>query len=116
MRGKTLGLLSGVLVTGIVLGTMADHRDVHAQRAGESDSRRQAGDGVIAIDGPLVNGQQLIVLIDDRQQTMSSYFVDEKSGQISLRCVRNFRWDMQMSEFNGSEPSPEKIQALLRSR
>ena len=116
MRGKTLGLLGGVLVTGIVLGTVANHRDVHAQSARDSEQRVKSGDGVIAIHGPLVNGQQLIVLIDDQQQTMGSYFVDEKSGQISLRCVRNFRWDLQMSEFNGSEPSPEKIQALLRSR
>ncbi|MCP4193205.1 MAG: hypothetical protein GY768_21550 [Planctomycetaceae bacterium] len=116
MRGKMLGLFGGVLVTGIVLGTMADHRDVHAQPARGSDSRMQSADGVTAIQGTTVNGQQLIVLIDDQKQTMGSYFVDEKSGQISLRCIRNFGWDLQMSEFNGAEPSPEQIQALIRSR
>ena len=42
--------------------------------------------------------------------------VHVESGQISLRSVRNCRWDLQMDEFNGAEPSPEKIMALLRTR
>ena len=73
-------------------------------------------DDLIAIAGANVEGQQLILLLDPHRQTLGSYQVDAKTGQIALRSVRNIRWDLEMDEFNGTEPSPEKIQALLRSR
>jgi len=116
MRGTTVGLLVGVFIIGFVISSMTEDRGAHAQQFETFEHDLLSVERLAALKGPTVEGQQLIVLIDNQQQTMGSYFVDTKSGQISLRCVRNFRWDLQMSEFNGSEPSPEKIQALLRSR
>ena len=116
MRGTTAGLFVGVFIIGFVISSMTEDRGVHAQQFENFEHASLSDERLATLKGPTVEGQQLIVLIDNQQQTMGSYFVDTKSGQISLRCVRNFRWDLQMSEFNGSEPSPEKIQALLRSR
>ena len=114
MRGALIGILGGVVVTAYVLAAAADHREPQKTHLRGTQSR--GGDRIIALDGPHDEGQKLIVVIDDDQQTMGSYLVNTQTGQITLRCVRNFRWDLQMDEFNGSEPSPQKIQAILRSK
>jgi hypothetical protein len=76
-----------------------------------------------SLGGPLIalttlspEGQQAVVLVDTQTRRLGSYHIDTKSGQVSLRCVRDIRWDLQMDEFNGTEPSPEQNKALLRSR
>ena len=116
MRATLLGLLVGVLVAAVAISAGTDRSNLYAQRLGGLDAQAPSGDGLTALLGPVVENQQLVVLIDQQRQTMGTYHVQVESGQISLRSVRNFRWDLQMDEFNGAEPLPEKIQALLRTR
>lgn len=113
MRETLIGILGGVLVSACVLSASAQHRDLPETHLRGSGSR---GERVIALDGLNADGHKMIVVIDDDRETMGSYLINAQTGQITLRCVRNFRWDLQMDEFNGSEPSPQKIQALLRSK
>ncbi len=116
MRAMMVGLMAGVLVTWILNNASSNPPNVYAQRFGGSNPTVAQRDGLIAIAGTNVEGQQLVLLLDPQRQTLGSYQVDAKTGQIALRSVRNIRWDLEMDEFNGTEPSPEKIQALLRSR
>ena len=116
MRATVAGLLIGVTLTWILTGASTVSPNAFAERFQGSDQTGAMRDDLIAVSGAVVEGQQLIVLIDPRQRTLGSYHVDARSGQISLRSVRNIRWDLELEEFNGTEPSPEKIQALLRSR
>ena len=44
---------------------------------------------------------------------MSVYQIDLTSGKITLRSVRQIQWDLQITDFNGSYPSPREIQSLL---
>jgi hypothetical protein len=113
MREALIGILGGVVVTACVLSASADHRDSPETHLRGAENR---SDRIIALDGPNADGHKMIVVIDDDRQTMGSYLINTQTGQITLRCVRNFRWDLQMDEYNGSEPSPQKIQALLRSK
>ena len=113
MREALIGILGGVIVTACVLSASAQHRDVPETHLRGVDNR---GEKFIALDGLNADGHKMIVVIDDDRETMGSYLINTQTGQITLRCVRNFRWDLQMDEFNGSEPSPQKIQALLRSK
>lgn len=116
MRATVVGLIVGVTLTWILSGASTVSPNAFAERfqgGGQSVAQR---DDLIAVSGAVVDGQQLIVLIDPRRQTLGSYHVNAQNGQISLRSVRNIRWDLELEEFNGMEPSPEKIQALLRSR
>jgi hypothetical protein len=46
---------------------------------------------------------------------MSVYHIDG-SGEISLRSVRAFHWDLMMDDFNGVSPSPREIRALVEPR
>ncbi len=113
MREALIGILGGVIVTACVLSASAQNRDVPETHLRGVTSR---GERIIALDGPNADGHKMIVVIDDDRQAMGSYLINTQTGQITLRCVRNFRWDLEMDAFNGTEPSPEKIQAILRSK
>lgn len=116
MRAKLIGIGMTVIAVTCFAWVTPNHPSLFAQRNGGSLPDASEPDGLTALAGPVVDGQQLIVVIDEERRIMGSYHVDIKSGQIALRSVRNFRWDLEMDQFNGTEPSPEKIQALLRSR
>ena len=116
MRAMMVGLLTGVLVTWTLDHAAPTPPTVYAQRFGVNDATGAQQSDLIAIAGAVVEGQQSIVLVDSRRQTLGSYQVDAKTGQIALRSVRNIRWDLELDEFNGMEPTPNKIQALLQSR
>ncbi len=62
------------------------------------------------------NGDQQVILVDTQQRVMSCYHVSAEAGEITLKSVRNLRWDMMMDNFNGTEPKPKEIRALLEQR
>ncbi len=111
-----MGLVIGIGITWLALGSDARPKTAEGQRVTERDRGFRAGGELFAIQGSAIDGQQLIVLIDPQERTLGSYLVDTRSGQIALRSVRNIRWDLQLETFNGTEPTPEKIQALLQPR
>ena len=112
MRATLVGLLIGIGVAFVGMIRMEPDR-VYAQ----SSAHESAGDSdVVALLGAVAEGQQTVLLIDPKERSLGSYQVNVKTGQVTLRSVRNFRWDLLLDEFNGKDPSPEQIKALLRSR
>ncbi len=61
------------------------------------------------------NKQQLTV-IDPAMQVMAVYHVDSAKGEIALKSVRSFHWDMQMLEFNTTAPLPKEVRAMLEQK
>jgi hypothetical protein len=113
MRAVLLGLSAGILMMGLLNGASSNPPQVYAQRFDGSDPSAAQRGNLVAIAGSVVDRQQLLLVMDPQRQTIASYQVDAQTGQIALRSVRDLRWDLQMDYFNGMEPSPEKIQALL---
>jgi len=116
MRATLMGFVVGMGIVAAWFGLASPSQVAHAQRNQGLDSSGQLGNGIIAVPGAVVEGQQIVVLIDSERHSLASYQVDGKTAQITLRCVRNFHWDLQLDDYSGTEPSPEKIQALLRPR
>ncbi len=56
--------------------------------------------------------QQLLVL-DPKLRVMSVYHVDSLTGVVSLRCVRQIHWDLQLADYNGVNPLPREIRLML---
>jgi hypothetical protein len=108
-----LGLAAGILVMCGLNAASSSFPQVYAQRFGGSEPAGPQSADLVAIAGSVVDRQQLLLVMDPHRQTMASYQVDAQTGQIALRSVRDLRWDLEMDYFNGTEPSPEKIQALL---
>ncbi len=113
MKMAVLGFLAGVGVV-MVLGVEADQRVAFAQRAG-GPTATSAGDAFVAVQTTVGDVYQQVVVIDPRQQAMSVYHVDLKTGRITLKSVRNIRWDLQMLHYNGDNPLPQEIRSLLPS-
>ena len=116
MRATLMGLVVAVLASIGLTFVGVGPASLYAQRQGGNEAPATLRDGLTALMGATVDGQQLVLLVDSQRQTIATYHVDVGSGQISLRSVRNCRWDLEMEAFNGAEPSPEKIQALLQTR
>ena len=71
---------------------------------------------LITLASPLGEHRQQLTLIDPRTRVMGIYHVDNTTGEIALKSVRNFHWDLQMSEFNAASPLPREIRSLLEQR
>lgn len=78
--------------------------------------REHSSGELIALSFDCGGGRQHVTLIDPRTRMMGVYAIDPATGEISLRSVRNVHWDMQMDEFNGTNPSPREIRSLLGNK
>jgi hypothetical protein len=71
------------------------------------------GSTIAAIVTTLPDGKQQTLLIDGERRVVSVYHIHPTTGEISLKSVRNFRYDHEMDEFGTSSPSPRDIKAML---
>ena len=71
------------------------------------------GSSIAAIVSTLPDGKQQTLLIDGERRVVSVYHIHPATGEISLKSVRNFRYDLEMDEFGTSSPSPRDIKAML---
>ncbi len=69
-------------------------------------------EALLVLPIPLNTGGQQLVVVDADARVMGTYHVDG-AGEITLKSVRNFAWDLYLEDFNGKEPSPKDIKALL---
>ncbi|HTU23998.1 MAG TPA: hypothetical protein VMF30_01295 [Pirellulales bacterium] len=60
----------------------------------------------------LGDNRQQLVAIDPEMQVMAVYQIDA-AGEVMLKSVRNFHWDLQMEQFNGTSPLPQEIRSLV---
>lgn len=71
------------------------------------------GSTIAAIVSTLPDGKQQTLLIDGERRVVSVYHIHPTTGEISLKAVRNFKYDLEMDEFGTSSPSPRDIKAML---
>ena len=68
---------------------------------------------LIALTSDLPGEHQQVTVIDAKARIMSVYHIENKSGVISLKSVRNISADLMMDEFNTESPLPREIRAIL---
>jgi hypothetical protein len=90
--------------------------EAQAQRAGVNLPDRSATTDLIALSFDGGEGRQQVTLVDPRSRVMAVYHVDRTSGSLALKSVRNIAWDLQMEEFNTSNPTPREIKPLTQQR
>lgn len=74
-----------------------------------------AGD-LMAFSSEVGSGPAQVTLIDVKSRVMCVYHIDRTSGQIELKGVRKVQWDLLIEDFNGVQPLPRDIRALLEQR
>ena len=83
----------------------AQHQGVPAPVASQSAS----GVAVHVVAEPGHPSQA--VIYDADQRSLAVYHIDRGSGAVSLRSVRKVEWDLQLTDFNTSEPLPQDIRS-----
>ncbi len=101
---------------GLLVWNATPRQEAAAQRplapAGSNFNRN----GLIALGFEKDDSPPMVVVVDPKTNGMSTYHVDRMTGEITLKSVRNVRWDLQMEEFNGVSPTPQDIRSLLDRR
>ena len=126
MKRVILGLVVGSGVVALVTGLLDRRQDVMAQHPFMQTAFAQAnpqpgtpvyaGGDLIAVPSPMGEKGQLLTVLDPRQQTMGVYWIEAATGKITLRSVRNIRFDLMMTDFNGENPLPREIRLQLEQR
>jgi len=114
---RTVGMGIGLGAAMVLLAVSASDDRTSAYGQNPAVLRRPVADGsLIALEASANDGGRHVTLVDPVQRVMCVYRIDSASGAISLRSVRNVRWDLLMDEFHGGNPSPREIRALVEQR
>jgi hypothetical protein len=119
MKRAILGLLAGAGVV-ILAVCLLDHRGEvmgqHVVPYAQPTPQPACGGELIAVPSPMGDKGQMLTVLDPRQQTMGVYWIEAGTGKITLRSVRNIRFDLMMTDFNGDNPLPREIRLQLEQR
>ena len=109
MKAAAIGAFVGALVSALASGAIPLGSAAHADRT----TPFQGTDDLITSTAMTSDNRQLVTIIDPKTRVLAVYMVDGTTGNIALKSVRNFHWDLQLVEFNGGNPLPREIQSLV---
>jgi hypothetical protein len=113
MRSVLLAALAGAGVVLAATLALDDRGEVFAQLP----QHPALSEGpMLALPGPADETGQLVTVIDPRLRVIGVYHIEQSTGKIGLRSVRNVHWDLQMTHLNCETPLPREIQSLLEPR
>jgi hypothetical protein len=115
MRTVTLGFLvvAGLVVIGAAAGA-PDRREGGPQRGTPFQVQSTlANADMLVVSANVGDRYQQVTVIDPKLRVMSVYHIEFATGQVALRSVRNFHFDLQIKQYNGKDPLPEEIETLL---
>jgi hypothetical protein len=73
--------------------------------------------GTLALLTNAVGPAQWLYLIDTKKRAFAVYRIDptNSKGTVKLEASRQYRWDLELEQFNNSEPAPSEIEAMVRA-
>jgi len=63
---------------------------------------------------PLEGNRQLLMVVDQQRQVLAVYHIDTASGTVSLRSTRALAYDLQLEDFNATDPRPAALRKMLQ--
>lgn len=63
---------------------------------------------------PLDANRQLLMVVDQQRQTLAVYHIDTASGAVTLRSTRALAFDLQIEDFNATDPKPAALKKMLQ--
>jgi hypothetical protein len=107
-------LFGAVICAGLVIAATAGRGKSEPAYGGGGDLSSLPISGELIAHVSTADGQpQVVTVIDPRQRVIGVYHVDRGTGEITLKSVRNFTWDLQMVEFNSGDPLPQDVRSGL---
>src|ERR1044071_2592304 len=74
------------------------------------------GGNLITIPTPAGDKYQQITVIDPELRSMSVYHIELSTGEITLKSVRKIYWDLQIDDFNATNPLPREVRSILEPK
>lgn len=113
-NGMGWGIVAGVSIAVLIVWATSGAPEARGQAATSPAAADQAQTLVLSL--PAANGGRHVLIVDMTARVMGTYAVNPDDGRIALRSVRHYEWDLQMTDFNGSEPKPGDIRAIVEKR
>ena len=63
---------------------------------------------------PLDGNRQLVMVIDQQTKVLAVYHVDTTTGMVTLRSTRTLGYDLQLEDFNATDPRPTALKNMLQ--
>ena len=63
---------------------------------------------------PLEGNRQLLMVVDQQRKVLAVYHVDTTSGTVTLRSTRALGYDLQLDDFNATDPRPSALKKMLQ--
>ena len=112
MRTAVVGA-AGLVVLVIAAWGMSTSNVGFAQKLSPSSF---GSPGLISHVAQVGENKQHLTVIDPAMRVVAVYHVEMSKGEITLKSVRNFHWDLQMLEFNTAAPLPQEIRSMLEQK
>lgn len=109
-RYGVAGLLAGLALAWILGSGRVPPAQAQAPPA-------DAATGTIAFTSEGGGSSQLLYLVDTQSRAFAVYRIDpqDPNGAVKLEGTRQYRWDLQLSEYNNSEPNVAAVQSMVGS-
>jgi hypothetical protein len=124
MRTTGLGALIGAGLMLLAIVAIGQRNEAAAQRPAPysgstafaptgAGSPAEASGELITFTSAVAENRQQLTIIDPKSRVMAVYHIDPTSGVATLKSVRNFQWDLLLSEFNATNPLPREIRSMI---
>lgn len=120
MKLAMIGAFIGAGLVVFVVSAPFANEEAHAQRFAEQRVAVQEisqSPGLITLSAAAADEQgqpvQQVTIIDPKTRVMGVYHVKTATGEIELKSVRKFDWDLQMEEFNPTVPLPREVRSQV---
>jgi hypothetical protein len=114
MQNALAGLFLGAVLMVLSAGFLESRPSAYGQFPDRARGRTSGGE-LVSFAWDTGTHEHLAVL-DPQLRVMSIYEVNRTSGSITLKSVRNIGWDLQLEDFNSSNPTPREIRSLVERR
>lgn len=115
MRMAVVGILMVAGLTTAAVAVRPDGSEAFGERI-ESYRPTAPDSRFIAFSTTVENKYEQVTVIDPARRVIVIYHVELASGDVELRCVRNFESDLQLDYYNGKSPLPPEIRSQLGFR
>ncbi len=59
-------------------------------------------------------GLQMLLVVNPETKVLAVYHIETANGKVSLRSTRSLGYDLQIEDFNATDPRPSSIKKMLR--
>jgi hypothetical protein len=75
------------------------------------------GSGTIAFSASYGSNAQLLTVIDTKTRAFAVYRIDPSNpkGSVKLEAVRQYQWDLQLTDYNNLQPEVAAIKSTVKS-